>query len=400
MFPFGIGNSVNRFLIDGMAREGKGAADFVLLNGDSKEIAQKFYRRVASPLLKDITVDFGGLEVDDVYPKEIPDVFTAQPIVLKGRYTQAGTGSVTVRGLLRGQPWEKTIQVQLPQTTPGGEGLATLWARERIEDLMSQEWEGPLRSQPNVNIKEQITNTALEYHLMSPYTSFVAVEQRVVNVNGKPLRVDVPVEMPDGVTMGVGQQLEDLTVRFQSGGGRGAVARSMSLYAKPTTLKESEQLRQLATSAGVGGGGFGATIAGKPASAPAGTSSLSAADKRKAGVEILSDEARSKTDGLSLNIQSSQEQLLAQLRAAKLSTGLLSLFDDKGQVKKPAEKLTVQLWLANVPKDVRGKLKAAGFNLQAVLLADRLYLGTVTAKQLEALVKLDFVIRIEKPATR
>ena len=83
MFPFGIGNSVNRFLIDGMAREGRGAAEYVTLDEDGEEAADRFYKRIADPLLLDPQVDWNGLPVEDVYPQHIPDVFSQGPIISK-----------------------------------------------------------------------------------------------------------------------------------------------------------------------------------------------------------------------------------------------------------------------------------------------------------------------------
>ena len=216
MFPFGIGNSVNRFLIDGMAREGRGAAEYVSVNTNAgaqyggpmpesgvkgaKDAAERFYRRIASPLLLDVHVDWNGLPVEDVYPKQIPDVFTSGPIVLKGRYTRAAEGDITLHGLLRGKPWSRTIHVSLPAAHSYGSAISTLWAREKIEDLQNQDWLGAQTNTPHPGIKQQIINTALEYHLMSQYTSFVAVEQRVVNIGGRQRLLDVPVEIPEGVS--------------------------------------------------------------------------------------------------------------------------------------------------------------------------------------------------------
>ena len=201
MFPFGIGNSVNRFLIEGMAREGKGVADIVDLRQPGKNTAQKFYQRIADPLLTEISVDWGGLGVEtgEVYPKQIPDVFSAAPIVLKGRYTKAGTGEITVRGRLRGKPWERKIRVSLPSTTePGiGEAIPTLWAREKIAALMGDVWAGDLQDTP----VEQVTQLALTHKLMTEYTSFVAVDERIRNLSGAQKSVVVATELPEGVSM-------------------------------------------------------------------------------------------------------------------------------------------------------------------------------------------------------
>ena len=86
VFSFGIGNSVNRFLMDGMAKAGRGEATFVLSHEEAKKSADKFYERIDAPVLTDIALDFGGLEVEEVYPKRIVDLFAAKPVVVKGRY--------------------------------------------------------------------------------------------------------------------------------------------------------------------------------------------------------------------------------------------------------------------------------------------------------------------------
>jgi Ca-activated chloride channel family protein len=200
MFVFGIGNSVNRFLIDGMAKEGRGASEIVDLKMPGEQAASRFYARVHKPILLDPQVEFGSLTVEDVFPKAIPDVFSSGPIILKGRYKGAPVGDVTVSGMLRGQPWSQKVHVTFPAMQKENTALPTLWAREKLEDLQSQDWLGAQSGNPDVKIKDQIVNLALDYRLMSQYTSFVAVEDRVVNVGGKQRRVDVPVEMPEGVS--------------------------------------------------------------------------------------------------------------------------------------------------------------------------------------------------------
>ena len=177
------------------------AADARVRSQGRQRVAERFYRRIASPLLLDVHVDWNGLPVEDVYPKQIPDVFSAGPIILKGRYTHAAEGDVTVHGLLRGKPWSRTIHVSLPAAQADGSAISTLWAREKIEDLQSQDWLGAQTEQPASGDPGSRSSTlALDYHLMSQYTSFVAVEERVVNIGGKQRTIDVPVEMPEGVS--------------------------------------------------------------------------------------------------------------------------------------------------------------------------------------------------------
>src|SRR5262249_19730154 len=150
-------------------------------------------------------------------------------IVLKGRYTHAAEGDITIHGLLRGRPWSRTIHVTLPAAHSYGSAISTLWAREKIEDLQSQDWLGAQTNSPKPEVKEQIINTALEYRLMSQYTSFVAVEERIVNIGGKQRTLDVPVETPSGVSYGqiLGPDkvlMEQSRTHFSTGFGFGASA--------------------------------------------------------------------------------------------------------------------------------------------------------------------------------
>ena len=98
VFAFGIGGSVNRFLLDGMAKYGRGEVEYVALNDDGSAAARRFHERVRNPLLTDISVDWNGLPVADVYPKQIPDLFSAKPVILSGRYTGVGKGTIRLRG--------------------------------------------------------------------------------------------------------------------------------------------------------------------------------------------------------------------------------------------------------------------------------------------------------------
>ena len=97
VFSFGIGSSVNRFLLDKMAEEGRGEVEYVSLSDDGSAAARRFHERVRSPLLTDISIDWSGLTVADVYPKRIPDLFSAKPVILTGRYTGSGKGVIKLQ---------------------------------------------------------------------------------------------------------------------------------------------------------------------------------------------------------------------------------------------------------------------------------------------------------------
>src|SRR5262249_38026165 len=198
VFSFGIGSSVNRFLLDGMAKYGRGEVEYVGLNDDGSAAARRMHERVRNPLLTDISVDWNGLAVSDVYPRSVPDLFSAKPVVLTGRYTGNGKGTIRLKGKISGREFVREIPVDF-SSTQSRDVLATLWARTRVDDLMSQDFNGAQQGNMKDEVKQSIIQLGLDYRLMTQFTSFVAVEEMVVTDGGKPRRIDVPVEVPEGV---------------------------------------------------------------------------------------------------------------------------------------------------------------------------------------------------------
>jgi len=139
VFAFGIGTSVNRFLLDGMAHAGRGEVHYILSPEQAGGAAERFYERVRMPVLTDIRLDFGNLQVEEVYPKSIPDLFAARPVVVKGRYKQGGAGTITLRGKTGEGPFERSIEVRLPDDQAPNDVLAPLWARAKVDHLMDQD---------------------------------------------------------------------------------------------------------------------------------------------------------------------------------------------------------------------------------------------------------------------
>lgn len=200
VFSFGIGSSVNRFLLDRMAEEGRGEVEYVALNDDGSAAAKRFHERVHAPLLTDVAIDWNGLPVADVYPKRIPDLFAAKPLVITGRYGTPARGTIRLRGRQQGREFVREIPVNLPATEKNHTVLGTLWARAKVDDLMRQDWNGLQRGSMNDSVKENIVEVALQHRLMTQFTSFVAVEEKTVTEGGRLRRVEVPVEMPEGVS--------------------------------------------------------------------------------------------------------------------------------------------------------------------------------------------------------
>jgi Ca-activated chloride channel family protein len=199
VFSFGIGDAVNHFLLDKMAEESRGEVEYVSTRDDGSAAARRFHERVRTPVLTDVEIDWGGLAVSDVYPQRLPDLFSAKPVVVKGRYTGTGEGVIRLKGRQAGRAFVREIRVKLGSEA-GNEALASLWARAKVDALMSRDWAGVHRGTAPEELKAEIVKLGVAYRLMTPYTSFVAVEERVVTEGGKPRRVQVPVEMPSGVS--------------------------------------------------------------------------------------------------------------------------------------------------------------------------------------------------------
>lgn len=190
VFSFGIGGSVNRYLLAKMAEAGRGEVEYVALNDDGSAAAKRFHERIRNPLLTDISVEWNGLPVSEVYPRRIPDLFSAKPIHLTGRYSAAAKGTIRIRGKLAGSPYVRKVPVNLPAAEADHDVLGTLWARTKIDSLSHS---------PSADGTERITKLGLDFSLMTQFTSFVAVEEKTVIEGGQPRRVQVPVEMPENV---------------------------------------------------------------------------------------------------------------------------------------------------------------------------------------------------------
>jgi Ca-activated chloride channel homolog len=191
VFTFGVGSSVNRYLLEGMALEGRGVARIVLPSEDPAAAARDFCARIARPVLTEISVDWGDLDVTAVYPERLPDLYAGEPLRLVGSY-KGEPGSVTIRGRRGDGRFEKVLDLG---QAGGGTGLGTLWARARIAELDRQ-----LHWGDDEDVAREITSTALRFRLLSAYTSFVAVERKIVNPAGYQLSVDQPLEIPQGVS--------------------------------------------------------------------------------------------------------------------------------------------------------------------------------------------------------
>jgi Ca-activated chloride channel family protein len=178
-FAFGIGQSVNRFIIEGIAYVGEGEPFVVSQGVDPTQVADTFKSYIERPTLNNIEVIFDGIEAYDVEPYTIPDVFAERPIVVYGKYHGDPEGTITIQGGLA--DGTVTSALSFADYTEGIQeniALKYLWARKRIK-LMS-DYGIASNETDTVSIEEEITQLGLKYSLVTAYTSFVAVDSNSV----------------------------------------------------------------------------------------------------------------------------------------------------------------------------------------------------------------------------
>ncbi len=185
LFAFGVGSSVNRYLLEGMARLGRGAVAYVGLDESAATMADRFYERISHPALTDIEVDFGGMQPFDLSSAHISDIYVGRPVTIVGRFT-GSEQRIRISGTASGRTMEQVIPVVEAERPE----LQTIWARSAIERLSDQ-----LAVRPDHRLATTIRELALRYKLLSAYTAFIAVDssRRTEGDHGVVVPVAVPV---------------------------------------------------------------------------------------------------------------------------------------------------------------------------------------------------------------
>jgi Ca-activated chloride channel family protein len=195
VFAFGIGSSVNRFLIEGVARAGLGEPFIVTQPSEAPAAAARLRQYIDSPVLTDIDLEFVGFEAYDVEPRRIPDLFASRPVVVFGKWRGPADGAIRISGKTGRGPFHTSIPVAAADGDAHQGALRYLWARTRIANLADF---GP--AQPSDQRVAEITALGLTYGLLTRYTSFVAVHEVVRRAGDDADDVDQPLPLPAGVS--------------------------------------------------------------------------------------------------------------------------------------------------------------------------------------------------------
>ena len=195
LFAFGIGSSVNRGLIEGMARAGQGEPFVVLRPDKAAAEADKLRAMIEQPVLARVSVGFSGFDAYEVAPQKLPDLMARRPLVLFGKYRGTPGGRIEISGTSGGGPLRQVVEVKSSDVRAENAALRWLWARRWVETLDDERSMGA-----GPAAEEGITALGLDYRLLTAFTSFVAIDSQVVNAGGQGQNVRQPLPMPEGVS--------------------------------------------------------------------------------------------------------------------------------------------------------------------------------------------------------
>lgn len=194
-FTFGIGNGVNRLLIEGLAHVGQGEPFVVTDPAEATAAAQRFRSYIEAPVLTGIDIRYEDWEVYDLEPRRVPDLFAQRPLVVCGKWRGEPTGRIHVTGLSGDGQYRQTLDLAHLDPIAANSALPYLWARTRLSRLTDFTPDGEDEA-----TRAAVVDLGLTYHLLTPHTAFVAVDETVRNPDGAGDDVDQPLPLPKGVS--------------------------------------------------------------------------------------------------------------------------------------------------------------------------------------------------------
>lgn len=172
IFSFGVGDTVNRYLLEGLARVGRGVSTIVLLDDAAERAVDELYRRIEHPAMTDLEIDWGGMTVTETHPSPRPDLWAGRPVVITGRFRGHGPSRVRIVGQAGGRPVEMAVPVDLDEPGLRHSALAAVWARSKITSLYDGVW----GSADPQELAQEIRALALTHGILCEWTAFVAVD--------------------------------------------------------------------------------------------------------------------------------------------------------------------------------------------------------------------------------
>ena len=189
IFSFGVGTSVNRHCLEGIARFGRGAAAYVTEGVDAVWTIDAFFERLKAPMVESVEIDWRGLLPSELATDAVPDLIAGRPLLLSGRFEGELPSSIS----LRGKACDTPIEIEVPLHWIEGEPQAvrTLWARSQLS-----RWQDELTVEPDPEWFEKMTSFALEEGLVSAGTAFIALDENDRGGASAVTRAVVPAAVP------------------------------------------------------------------------------------------------------------------------------------------------------------------------------------------------------------
>jgi Ca-activated chloride channel homolog len=198
LYTVAIGSAPNLFLAAKMAQFGRGTSTHIADINEIREQMTRLFTQIESPVLTDVKLSFEGVQVTQLYPERVPDLFLEQPLLVFGKIYKGRMGKIHISARAGNEPYEATIAFDTSKTT-FHPGITTLWARKGVEDMMDQWRHADEHGQ--AEIRSSIITYAIRYRLVTRFTSLVAVEEVMANASRESKTVPVATELPAGWRM-------------------------------------------------------------------------------------------------------------------------------------------------------------------------------------------------------
>ncbi len=175
VFVFGEGFNVNTKLLDFLALNHRGESEYILPKEDITEKISRFFDRVGSPLMTDLKLEFDGLEVTDVFPRNIKDVFRGEQVVIYGRYTGHGEKTLRLTGMAAGEKRTFEYKLEFPEVSEDDRNsfVPRLWAGQKVDFLLNEIRKSETEDKELI---DEVTFLAKRYGIVTPFTSFLVVD--------------------------------------------------------------------------------------------------------------------------------------------------------------------------------------------------------------------------------
>lgn len=172
VFAFGVGTDVNTHLLDRIAEETRAASQYVLPDEDTEVKLSGFFSKINDPVLADLSLEFDGIKTSKIHPGKLPDLFKGQQLMVLGRYKDDGKSTAELRGKIGDEEKKFSYDVTFPRQETEHEFIPHLWATRRVGFLLEE-----IRHRgANAELKDEVTELAKQYGIVTPYTSFLVTE--------------------------------------------------------------------------------------------------------------------------------------------------------------------------------------------------------------------------------